>query len=309
MNIIRYYNQNRKTIWLVIIAIILVIIAIQAINQLIKQDNKKEIQKNTIITEQKPENNLHIDVLVSDDDVKEETMLIIDQFVRYCNAGKIEDAYNLLSDNCKKELFPTIEIFKQNYYNKIFNTTKLYSKEKFIGGTYKVKLYEDILSTGTINSKTIEDYYTIEKNNNKIKINISNYIGEKEINKESKSKNVSLNIIKKQIYKEYEEYEIKASNLSDKTIKLDSNESTKTIYLTGKNNVKYYSLSHEIIENNLIIKPNETKTITIKFSKEYNTNNIVNSLAFSDIILDYDLYQTKEKKKEYTNRSNILINL
>lgn len=310
MNIIRYYNQNRRTIWIVIIAIILIIIAIHTLNNIVKINKKEKANSiKNIINEEEYKNNLNIHTLLSDNDVEEQKELIIDQFIRYCNAGKIEEAYNLLTENCKKELFPTIEIFKQNYYNKIFNTTKLYSKEKFIGKTYKIKLYEDILSTGIVNSKTIEDYYTIEKENNKTKINISNYIGEKEINKTSESKILKLNIIKKQIYKEYEEYEIKVTNLSDKTIKLDSSESTKTIYLKGEKNVKYYSLSHEIIENNLIIKPNETKTITIKFSKEYNSNNIINSLVFSDIILDYDLYQTKEKKKEYTNRSSILVNL
>lgn len=310
MNIIRFYNQNKKNIWIMIIAIILIIIAIHTLNNIVKNNKKEKANAiKNIINEEEYENNLNINTLLSDNDVEEDKSLIIDQFIRYCNANKVEQAYNLLSENCKKGLFPTIEIFKQNYYNKIFSTTKLYSKERFIGKTYKIKLYEDILSTGSTNSKTIEDYYTIEKSDNKTKININNYIGQKDINKTSKSRVLEVSVLDKQIYKEYEEYQVKVTNTSNKTIMLDSSESTKTIYLVGDKNIKYYSLSHEIITNDLIIRSNETKTINIKFSKEYNSNNKINSLVFSDIILDYDIYKSQEKKSEYTNRTNISINL
>ena len=174
MNIFRYYNQNRKTIWLVIIAIIILIIAIQAINGIIKS-KRNDRENTTIINEKDYENNLNINVLISDEKVKEEKELVIDQFIRYCNASKIEEAYSLLTDNCKKQVFPNIEYFKQNYYNIHFSNTKLYSKEKFIANTYKVILYDDVLSTGSINKNAVEDYYTIETNDGISKINISNY--------------------------------------------------------------------------------------------------------------------------------------
>lgn len=312
MNIIRFYNQNKRKIWIVIIAIIFIIIAIHALDSLVR--NNKEIMANNSITtntvnQKEYKNNLNINTLLSDNDVEEERDLVIDQFIRYCNAKKIQEAYNLLSDNCKKELFPTVEYFEKNYYNVIFSTTKLYSKELYIGKTYKVKLYEDILSTGSTNSKSVEDYYTIERQDNVTKLNISNYIGISSMNYVSTSNILKIEILNKQVYKEYEEYEIQVSNLSNKTILLDSNENTKSIYLTDKNNVKYYSLSHEIILNDLIIRPNETKTISIKFNKEYNSNNTINSLVFSDIIKDYDLYKDANKKSEYTDRGSMIIKL
>lgn len=309
MNVFRYYHQNRKFIWLVIIAIIILVIAIQAIDNIIENKRNQEENINNEINARDYKNNLNINILVSNEQVKNEENLAIDQFIRYCNAGKIQEAYNIISNICKEQLFPTIEEFKQNYYNIHFSTTKLYSKEIYIGKTYKVKLYEDILSTGDINSNSVEDYYTLEKEDNIIKLNISNYIGDKKINKTKADEDLHIEVIKKQIYKDYEEYEIEVENLTYKTILLDSKENTKTMNLKGKNSVLYYSLSHEIMIEDLIIRPKSSKTVFIKYNKEYNSNQEVNQLKFSDIILDYELYQTKEKKSEYKDRKMIFINL
>lgn len=309
MNIFRYYNQNRKVIWLIIGAIIILIIALQAINAIIREKQKNRVNTSNIVDEEEYKNNLNINVLVSDESVKEEQELVIDQFIRYCNAKKIEEAYSLLSNICKERLFPTIEYFKQNYYNIHFSSTKLYSKEQFIANTYKVKLYEDMLYTGSINTNSTEDYYTIEKQKDGVKLNISNYIGDKEINRTKTDENLKLKVVKKQIYKDYEEYEIEVTNLTYKTILLDSKENTKTMYLIGENNVKYYSLAHEVIKENLVIRPKATMKIYVKYNKEYNSNRTVNKLGFSDIILDYDLYKSKEKKSEYKDRITMIIDL
>lgn len=308
MNIFRYYNQNRKTIWLVIIAIIILIIAIQAINNIIKNQNVKT--SNNTINEKEYENNLNINILISNESVEEDEKLIIDQFIRYCNAGKIQDAYNLLTENCKNELFPTIEHFKNNYYNIYFLTTKLYSKEHFVVDTYKIKLYDDILSTGNVNTNAIEDYFTLEKQkDDTIKLNISNYIGNKKINIKNTDENLQIKIVKKDIYKEYEKYELEVTNLTYNTILLDSKENTKTMYLVGDNNVKYYSISHEILKENLIIKPKATVKISIKYNKEYNSNRTVNQVVFSDIIPNYELYQNTQKKSEYKDRTTLKVYL
>ncbi|NLC87771.1 MAG: hypothetical protein GX682_03225 [Clostridiaceae bacterium] len=312
MNILKYYHENRIGIWITIIAIIIIIIAIQTINGIIKNNNGVKSNnlsnQNDIIKEQDYKNNLNPNILISDTEVVKEKQLIIDQFIRYCNTGKIQKAYDLLSDNCKKQLFPTLEIFKQNYYNINFQTTRLYSKEKFLEKTYKIKLYEDILSTGNANSKVIEDYYTIINKDDNVKINISNYINEINLDKSMSNNKLKVNIVKKQVYKEYEEYEINITNLTYNDILLDSQETTKSIYLTGNKNVQYYSLSHEMSTNDLVVKSKGTKTIFIKFNKEYNSNSTINSLNFTDIIENNEEYQKINKKSEYKNRSKFYMN-
>ncbi len=309
MNILSYYHQNRKKIWTVIMAIIILIIAIQAINGIVEnKKNKKDISNNTINANQY-KNNLNINILLSEEDVQKQEELIIDQFLRYCNANKIEEAYDLLTKTCKEQLFPTIDIFKVNYMNQYFLETKLYKKQYYLENTYLITLYQDALSTGSISTGTIQDYFTIEKENNDIKLNICNYIGDKGINRNKTEDFLTVKVIKKHVYKDYEQYEMQVTNLTYNTILLDSQEDTKTMYLEGKNNVKYYSLSHEILKENLIIKPKATVSLFIKYNKEYNSNQTVKQLVFSDIILDYEQYQQSTKKNDYQDRKTITITL
>ena len=109
-------------------------------------------------------------------EMPKEAKKIIDNFVTYCNNGEIEEAYNLLSEECKEELFPDLETFKNNYHSKIFTDYKMYNLMAWINSdncfTYKVEITEDILTTGGASELNIEDYYTIVKNNNEYKLNI-----------------------------------------------------------------------------------------------------------------------------------------
>ena len=73
MNFLRYYNQNRKSIWLVIIAIIILIIAIQVINFIVKNNiENTRNNRNEIIDKNDYKNNLDISVLITDEEVQEE---------------------------------------------------------------------------------------------------------------------------------------------------------------------------------------------------------------------------------------------
>jgi len=309
MRLLKYYNQNKNIIWVGGMAIIVIIIVIQSINNGVKKQKNSMSENNIVISQKEYQNNLDISVLISDNEVKEKKELIIDQFIRYCNSKEIEKAYSILSQDCKEEMYPTIKDFEENYYKINFSGTKLYSKELFRANTYKIKLYEDPMKTGTISTKHIEEYYTMVKENGENKLNVSNYIESIESNKRAKNENLEMQIIKRKIYKEYEEYKIEITNLTNKTIVLDSRESTKNMYIVGNKDVRYYALMHEIITDNLFLKPNAKIVLNIKYNKEYNSNNTVKYLAFSDVILDYEEYLNVKNKNEYKNRLNIAINI
>lgn len=283
MNIFRLYHQNRITFWLVISAIIVFIIVIHTINAIIA--NQEE--QNTIhIDEKQYERKIPIEEQISDTQVEEKEDLVIDQFIKYCNAKNMQSAYSLLSNECREEIFPTLEIFQKNYVETNFGTQKLYSKELYSSNTYQVTFYENMLNTGNVNTKSNQDYYTIVKQDGKSKINISNYIGRQLINRKTENNKLQIQVIQKEIYMEYEIYEIKVTNLSQNTVILDTKENTKTMYLTDKNNVKYYATTHEITDNSLYIKPMATNTIYIKYTKEYKSN-APKKLVFEDVVLDY----------------------
>ena len=312
MNIISFYNKNRIAIWITIITIILIIMVIHMLNQLVI-DNKKEnknqnTEPKTSVSDYKE--NPKIDTLVKQEDVDNNKEMIVDQFIRFCNNGNINEAYNLLSDSCKKNLYPDLQTFKTNYINIVYTSTKLYSKESYLLKTYKVKLYDDIMSSGSLGNSFIEDYFTIEEVNKNVKLNISGFIQEEQINKSNKYKELNVNVVSKKIFKEYEEYTLEVSNLTNKDILLDSFEKTRNIYGLDNNEVKYYCAINEKSVQNLLIPANTKKVVTLKIVKEYSiSSKSLRNLIFGDVIEDYNEYQKLSNKSQYTGRKGYKIEL
>lgn len=84
----------------------------------------------------------------------------ISKFIDYCNTGKIKEAYNMLSDECKNEKYSTVENFETEYINKIFKIRicdyEIIKQEAI----YIVKLKQDLLIVGNEHS-IIEEKYKI----------------------------------------------------------------------------------------------------------------------------------------------------
>ena len=130
MSIFRLYNQNRILFWTIIIAIVVFVFIIHTINSIVANNNNNKIQ-NTIIDEKLYENKISIEEQISDEQVEQKEELIIDQFIRYCNAKNTQSAYDLLTEECKEEVFPTIESFENNYL-KFLVFLRIQHKEEFL---------------------------------------------------------------------------------------------------------------------------------------------------------------------------------
>lgn len=311
----RFYNQNRKTIFSVICFIAFIIIIIQLLNHLSEknQENKQNAMKNassnSITNDYKPNQSVIFNQEVEENTYKIQSN-VIDEFIEYCNNGDIQNAYDLLADECKEEMFPTLEYFKANYHSKIFNTTKLYSIQNWNNSTYKIKITENILSTGKVNNGTaIEDYFTLVRSQNGYKLNINRYIGRKEINKEKEYQNIKIKILSKNTYMDYESYNIYVENKTENDILLDSKESTKSIYLKDSKDVEYPSYSHEIVNSSLFVRSGSNANLTIKFTNAYVSNREIKNVVFSDIILDYYKYKDISDKTQYKDRLKIEVKL
>lgn len=84
----------------------------------------------------------------------------ISEFIDYCNEGKIQEAYTMLSDKCKEEKYSTIEEFKKMYVNKIFSINICKYEIIKENDIYVITLTQDMLITGKTNS-TIEQKYQV----------------------------------------------------------------------------------------------------------------------------------------------------
>lgn len=300
---IRWYNKNRKMFWIVIIITIMAISLPRALNEYAKNNKNTSSSINNTTTY----NNKDYSV-ISGENVKKETNTennnLINNFIEYCNNGETEKAYNTLSNECKNILYPTLEEFENKYYNKIFENKKSYQIQAWFSNenynTYKINLKEDILATGNANSPSIEDYYTVVYKDNDYKLNINNYIGNIEINKSNEKDKIKMSVLNKDVFMDYEIYNISVENETGKTILLDSLTNTNTMYLEDSNKLHYDAYSHEIVKEELRVRA--VKDINIKFNKKYTTEREITQIVFSDIILDFDNYNTYSNKEEYKER-------
>lgn len=322
-NLRRELFSNRYLILAIMAAIIFLLLLINALNNMTKEnDNNLITPEQSIVSNTTAKQEIYTPekTTISGSNVEakkqEENKTIIDNFINYCNQKQIEQAYNLLTDDCKEEVFfSNIGNFSNNYVNKIFNSKKTYSMQSWVNRdtytTYKVKIVDDMISSGKITSKDneIEDYYTVVQTGGEYKLNINNYIAKKEINKEKEFQQIKISVISKDTYKDYESYDVKIENLTQNTILLDSQESTDSMYILASNDSKYKAYSYEIDKSRLIIEQGRSRTITIKFNKRYSNEAITRNIVFSDIIKNYDEYKNMQNKKEYTNRWTISIDV
>lgn len=304
--LIRFYNQNRKQIIKIILIIVFIIGSIQLLNYLVGKKNNID---NNIQINVSYENNQTSEIvsdksLVSGQTIASETIKkdseIIKQFVELCNQNNVEQAYELLTNECKENMFPTIDDFKRIYCYEIFNSYKTYTLENWTNSTYQIRYTGDILGTGDLNNnETRQDYITVVNKNGEKKLNINNYIGRNNLNKTTNYDDIKIIITSVDTYIDYEIYNLSIQNNSNKNILLDTNKDTKSIYLLDSKDMKYYFYNNEVIENKLMVKSDFTNSLQIKFASSYSSSKKIKHLVFSNVILDYEKYKDLDNKEEY----------
>lgn len=290
--IIRYWNQNRIKIILIIAIIVFMYILIQVTNNLIK-DKKQEQQIVSNIDKSMPIKSVITGETVTIEQTND-NIRCIENFVSYCNNREYEKAYDLLSENCKEEYENNINTFIKNYCENIFNTSRTYKLELlyYLDGsyTYTIKYYEDnLLATGKDNQKNnYEDYITVINQNGVDKLNINGLINKIEIGKAVKSNDVEVIVNTKGIYKNYEVYDVTVRNYTTNTILIGSN--YKEICIVDENNAEYTPTLDKLLSENLSIKSGYEKHISIRFDKIYSAYRNIKSIKFKNIILEGERY-------------------
>ena len=294
--IIRYWNQNRKQIIIVIAIIAFIIIMLQVINNLAKKTNKSNNNTNSTskVTDlQKPTRSTITGQNVPETVTKENTD-IIKTFVDYCNNNQAQKAYELLSNDCKEEFNNNINEFINDYYNRIFKTKKTYNLELLYteagSYTYKTTYYEDnLLATGGKGTNNnFEDYITIINQDGERKLNINNFIKNQEINKTQVTNNIEITIKSKKVYRSYEQYKIAIKNSNSAAIILSDGKNSEDICLLDKNDTKYVALLHEIPEYNLSLGAGRTTELNISFNKIYAPTRVIEKVQFGNITINQE---------------------
>ncbi len=290
-NVVRYYNQNRREIFIIIVIILLIIVLLRAVDYKLAQNKKKEVNNEqvNVMTEDINKNDKKSIISGKKNEVSgNEDIKIIKKFIQYCNDGDTQCAYDLLSDDCKKEVFPTIEYFVNNYYNNNFKMSQIANIKNWINTTYKVDLKENNIYTGNTDGASIQDFITVVKQANENKLNINNYIGKQSINKENNIHNMDIKVTEKNIYMSDEVYTFEIKNNNNYKVILDNLDTTDGIYISDENKMKYMAYTHELSKERLTLNSKSVITIKIKFANSYISNRKISRVTFSKVIINDD---------------------
>lgn len=297
MNIVRLYNQNRKAIWIAILIIVSFLILIQVINYLVKinKSNSLEISSNSensinssynATGSTATSNTSGVTGATINEDKLSEAQDVFDEFYGYCNEKKLEEAYSMLTDDCKELIYPSLDLFEANYYDNIFGgEKKIYSFENWVNDIYIVTVEDDILETGKTNEEVEKkiDYVTLEDG----KLNISAFVGKENINKTTSSRDITFVVETREIYMDYEVYNLTVTNNSSNTICLASVDSSENVCLIDENENSYDFYNHEVLQDSLVLRSNYTKSISLKFYSSYVTTKEIEYIVFKNVFTNY----------------------
>lgn len=308
--LLSYWNQNQRKILITIAVIALVIIIIQIANAMIREQNKKNSNNQTgrnIVAEDitKPSESVISDTKLTEKEVKENSDLI-EQFVSFCNQKKVDEAYQLLTEDCKAELYPTKEIFINNYINQIFGEQVNYELQLWYTAsncyTYRITYNKgNLLQTGgQASTGNFLDYITLIKQNGEYKLNINKFIRKETLNKQGSNSGIEVALNSKSIYVDYEIYHMTVQNNTQKTILLNDGTSTNNFSLIGRNNNTFTSVISELPISNLILNPQYRRNMDVKFNKTYMTESKLEAMQMTNIYLDKSQYDSKQENPEQT---------
>lgn len=313
--LLSYWNQNKRKILITIAVIALVIIIIQIANSMVKKQNKEknnEVKQNIVANDITKPN----ESVISNDKLTEkqteENSNFIEQFVSFCNQKKIDEAYQMLTDDCKTELYPTKEIFISNYINQIFREQVNYELQLWNTAsncyTYRITYNRgNLLQTGgQVSTSNFLDYITLIKQNGGYKLNINKFIRKEILNRQGRNSGIEVSINSKSIYVDYEIYHMTVQNNTQKTILLNDRTNANNFSLIGTNNSTFSSDISELPTSSLTLEPQYRKIIDVKFNKVYMSASKPEVMQMSNVYLDKAQY---DEKQEEVQKVTIKINL
>lgn len=307
-----YYRRNKEKIELLMKVLVIVAFVVFIMSFIFKNSSNKQTNINEDIsqTTYKPK-----ETIISGSDIKEERYEedsnIIKLFVEYCNNGNVQEAYNILTDECKENLYPTLDKFKQKYCDRYFSEKREYSLQSWVNNgiytTYQMRITNDILSTGIYqDGEAYQDYITIVNNGESEKININGYVGRNQIYKTTELEEINVVAERVDIYAEYEEYTIEVTNNTNNIIMLDSMQNPAyTLRISSDGDKNYAVRLNSINYSKLLVNPGETRKIKMEFSKKYGNSSVSKQIVFSKVVKNYNEFINN--KSEYNDFTEIKV--
>ena len=287
-----FIKRNRKIIIIVLVIWLLVMV----VNQFLKNYSFEDFERTTY--------NEHQAIMDTGEDVPESLQQpineTIDTYFNYCNNKQYEEAYQMVSDDCKRIYFPTLEDFKE-YIDIVFDENKIYYLQNFsnYNGTYiyRMRIMEDLMATGLTNKDNLyfyEEKIALKEVDDKISLSLRQYITSENIEEIYEDDYVKITVKSKDVFYEQEIYNIEVKNKTSKTVVLaDSQESNEIILQVGS------EMRGTDVDNlYVVIYPEETQEYSLAFTKFYDEENLSVGLIFNAVRV-LNQYSGFEELKDY----------
>lgn len=260
----RFFRKHQKAI--IIVGSILILLAI--INRLVSNMNLQKAPTTTY-TPNVPvlDNGKSVPKKVSN--AFEE---FIDKYIGYCNNRNYVAAYNLVSEDCKKNYFGNNYDSYVSYVRQKFDTTKRYAiqsysnyDDKYI---YSVKIFDDYLATGLTGQtyKFQEEKMTIGYNDKKeLVVSVGNYMDSKKLQYMASNNYLRAEITEVMEKYSFVVYNLKLTNRSNYWIVIkDGNAGNTEVGLIMDSEVRA-----DLSDDSIILKPGQTIETSVSFDKFY----------------------------------------
>ena len=293
-----FFKRNGFLIYIIAIGIATIII----MNFIIGEKKKKEPPKtsyephNPIIEGKKIESKKEINLFESK----------INKYMKHCENREYEEAYNMLSEDCKNIRFNNnIENFKK-YIKSIFKEGQKYYIQNYSNKDniyiYQCTISEDILVTGNADAERYIEKIAILGNKEDSPISIGEFIKAEEINKVAEDEFMKIHLLKRNIYYDKIIYEIKIKNNSSYDIVLEREGEKDAIGIYVQNDLRVENLK-EYETNEKYIEAGSEKNIKVEFPVYFDEKDKVNKIIFNKIRIIEDYSGIEENWAEELNNA------
>ena len=276
--------------------IILIALVIWLIIFLINQYLKRLPKKNSMINTYNPDSPIIDDGGSVPTRYRENINQTVEEYFNYCNSKNYEQAYNILTDQCKEYLYDNELSLFQEYVDSIFTQNKIYNLQNYsnIDGIYVYDLIilDDIESTGTTEGyEPYKEKIALRKEGNEFKISNQGYIESKTYNKFAEDENLKVTIKSKDVSYRREGYNVTITNKTDKYLVLVDNTLNNEITLNlgdqKRGTVNYSNAS-------LVLNPGETRNEVFIFDKFYDDQKDPTEICIEDVRILDEYEETNE---------------
>jgi len=308
VRISKFFHTYKFIIGFVVIAIILFLLVVREIGKSTRGDSSNTISESALINTIETISNTSTKKMVSNNEINSYTdvqeKLVnssnrIEAFILLCNQGKVDVAYDMLTDSCKKNLYPTKEDFINKYYNAIFKTTKYYDISGFKNSTYKVTYYDSSLETGVEADKGVTDYITFDGEG---KVSISGFIDSKDMDIKSIGNYFTIKVTKRKRFVDCIKYTVIVKNNTYADLYINDVDNSN-LYIRTSDGNRYYINSSDYLDYNYLVQGRNEKEIELKFDAEFQSG-----YDLSDgVAINFDSIKIVNKEY-YDNTKEVVIN-